>query len=140
MAAGSREQGRILVTGGAGYIGSHVVRQLAEAGEDVVVLDNLSTGFRSAVTNGILIVGDTGDREAVSRVLSEHGVGTILHFAANTIVPESVTSPLKYYANNTCATRNLIECAVSARIRYFIFSSTAAVYGTPRPRSRLGES
>lgn len=131
MAAGSRDQGRVLVTGGAGYIGSHVVRQLGEAGEDVIVLDNLSTGFRSAVTHGTLIVGDTGDREAVSRVLSEHGIGTILHFAAHTIVPESVSNPLKYYANNTCATRNLIECAVAAKIRHFIFSSTAAVYGIP---------
>ncbi|TFG83224.1 MAG: UDP-glucose 4-epimerase GalE [Chromatiales bacterium] len=131
MAAGSNDQGRVLVTGGAGYIGSHVVRQLGEAGEDVVVLDNLSTGFRSAVTSGTLVIGDTGDRELVSRVLSEHGIGTILHFAAHTIVPESVANPLKYYANNTCATRNLIECAVAAGVRHFIFSSTAAVYGIP---------
>ncbi|MDH5275967.1 MAG: UDP-glucose 4-epimerase GalE [Gammaproteobacteria bacterium] len=129
MAAGNQDP--ILVTGGAGYIGSHVVRQLGEAGENVVVLDNLSTGFRSAVTSGTLVIGDTGDRELVGRLLSEHGIGTILHFAAHTIVPESVADPLKYYANNTCATRNLIECAVSARVRHFIFSSTAAVYGFP---------
>ncbi|MDP2322456.1 MAG: UDP-glucose 4-epimerase GalE [Gammaproteobacteria bacterium] len=131
MATGTHHQGPVLVTGGAGYIGSHVVRQLGEAGEDVVVLDNLSTGFRSAVTSGTLVIGDTGDRELVSRILSEHGIDTILHFAAHTIVPESVSTPLKYYANNTCATRNLIECATAARVRHFIFSSTAAVYGIP---------
>ncbi|MBL8201899.1 MAG: UDP-glucose 4-epimerase GalE [Chromatiales bacterium] len=124
-------RGAVLVTGGAGYIGSHVVRQLGEAGEDVVVLDNLSTGFRSAVTAGTLVIGDTGDRGVVSRLLAEHRVDTILHFAAHTIVPESVTNPLKYYANNTCATRNLIECAAEAGVRHFIFSSTAAVYGIP---------
>ncbi|MEO8443612.1 MAG: UDP-glucose 4-epimerase GalE [Gammaproteobacteria bacterium] len=131
MAASVAKNSKVLVTGGAGYIGSHVVRQLAEAGEDVVVLDNLSTGFRSAVTGGTLVIGDTADRELLSRLLTEHQVGTILHFAAHTIVPESVSNPLKYYANNTCATRNLIECAVTAGIRDFIFSSTAAVYGTP---------
>lgn len=131
MAAGTSDRGAVLVTGGAGYIGSHVVRQLGEAGEDVVVLDNLSTGFRSAVTAGRLVVGDTGDRNVVSRLLTEHGVRTILHFAAHTIVPESVSDPLKYYGNNTCATRNLIECAADAGIRHFIFSSTAAVYGMP---------
>jgi UDP-glucose 4-epimerase len=131
MAASGSDQGKVLVTGGAGYIGSHVVRQLGEAGEDVVVLDNLSTGFRSAVTSGTLVVGDSGDRDVVRRLLAEHRVSTILHFAANTIVPESVTNPLKYYGNNTCATRNLIECAVEAGTRHFIFSSTAAVYGIP---------
>jgi UDP-glucose 4-epimerase len=121
----------VLVTGGAGYIGSHVVRQLGEAGEDVVVLDNLSTGFRSAVAAGTLVVGDTGDRGVVSRLIADYGVKTVLHFAAHTIVPESVSNPLKYYGNNTCATRNLIECAADAGIRHFIFSSTAAVYGIP---------
>jgi UDP-glucose 4-epimerase len=131
MAALDANDGAVLVTGGAGYIGSHVVRQLGEAGQKVVVLDNLSTGFRSAVTHGTLVVGDTGDRELVSRVLAEHRVTAILHFAAHTIVPESVSNPLKYYGNNTCATRNLIECAVESRISHFIFSSTAAVYGTP---------
>ena len=131
MAASSSDKGKVLVTGGAGYIGSHVVRQLGEAGEDIVVLDNLSTGFRSAVTSGTLVVGDTGDRALVSRLLAEHRVSTVLHFAAHTIVPESVTNPLKYYSNNTCATRNLIECAVDAGTRHFIFSSTAAVYGIP---------
>lgn len=121
----------ILVTGGAGYIGSHVVRQLTEAGERVTVLDNLSTGFRSAVLGGDLVVGDTGDRSLVAGLLEKQRVDTILHFAAHTIVPESVSNPLKYYGNNTCSTRNLLECAVKAGVRHFIFSSTAAVYGTP---------
>jgi UDP-glucose 4-epimerase len=121
----------ILVTGGAGYIGSHVVRQLTERNERVVVLDNLSTGFRSAVLNAPLVVGDTGDRTLVDRVLAEHRIETVMHFAAHTIVPESVADPLKYYRNNTCATRNLLECCDRAGVRQFVFSSTAAVYGTP---------
>jgi UDP-glucose 4-epimerase len=94
--------GTILVTGGAGYIGSHVVRQLGEAGEPIVVLDNLGKGFRQAVTAGELIVGDVGDYPLVSRLLAEHRVDTVMHFAAHTIVPESVALPLKYYGNNTC--------------------------------------
>lgn len=121
----------ILVTGGAGYIGSHVVRQLGERGERVVVLDNLSTGFRSAVLSGLLVVGDTGDRELVSRLLAEHGIETVMHFAAHTIVPESVSNPLKYYGNNTCSTRSLLQCCEAAGVRHFVFSSTAAVYGIP---------
>jgi UDP-glucose 4-epimerase len=121
----------ILVTGGAGYIGSHVVRQLVARGERVVVLDNLCTGYPSAVLGAPLIVGDTADRDAVSRVLAEHGVGTVMHFAAHTIVPESVSNPLKYYGNNTCATRNLLECCDRAGVKHFVFSSTAAVYGIP---------
>jgi len=121
----------ILVTGGAGYIGSHTVRQLVERGERVVVLDNLSTGYRSAVLGAPLVVGDTGDRELVARVLREHGVDTVLHFAAHTIVPESVSNPLKYYGNNTCATRNLLEQCELVGVRRFVFSSTAAVYGIP---------
>ncbi|MGI9343162.1 MAG: NAD-dependent epimerase/dehydratase family protein, partial [Gammaproteobacteria bacterium] len=108
----------ILVTGGAGYIGSHVVRQLGEAGEHLVVLDNLSTGFASAVLHGQLIVGDTGDRDLVEKIIRDNGVDTILHFAANTIVPESVENPLKYYRNNTCASRNLIECALDGGVRH----------------------
>lgn len=123
--------GAILVTGGAGYIGSHVVSQLGEAGERVVVLDNLSTGFKSAVLYGELVVGETGDQQLLNRILAEHDVDTIMHFAAHTIVPESVENPLKYYGNNTCSSRNLLECANRAGIRHFIFSSTAAVYGIP---------
>ncbi|HJP03735.1 MAG: UDP-glucose 4-epimerase GalE [Chromatiales bacterium] len=123
--------GSILVTGGAGYIGSHVVGQLGEAGEQVVVLDNLSTGFRSAVLHGELVIGETGDKELVDRIIREHDIDTILHFAAHTIVPESVENPLKYYGNNTCSSRNLLECADRAGIKHFIFSSTAAVYGIP---------
>jgi UDP-glucose 4-epimerase len=123
--------GSILVTGGAGYIGSHVVRQLGEANEQVVVLDNLSTGFRSAVLHGNLVVGDTGDRELVSQILDQNNVDTIMHFAAHTIVPESVSDPLKYYRNNTCSSEVLLECATQAGVRNFIFSSSAAVYGIP---------
>ena len=121
----------VLVTGGAGYIGSHVVRQLGEAGERVVILDNLSTGFADAVLYGDLIEGDTGDRELVSRILKDYDVDTVLHFAAHTIVPESVSNPLKYYGNNTCNSRNLLECCQNHGVKNFIFSSTAAVYGLP---------
>jgi UDP-glucose 4-epimerase len=121
----------ILVTGGAGYIGSHVVRQLGEAGERVVTLDNLSRGFRRAVTAGVLVVGDTGDRALVRQLLREHQIGTVMHFAAFTIVPESVAQPLKYYDNNTASTCSLLECCVEAGIEHVVFSSTAAVYGTP---------
>ena len=121
----------ILVTGGAGYIGSHVVRQLREANERVVVLDDLSTGFREAVADTPLVVGNTGDSELVARTLDEHGVATVMHFAARTIVPESVADPLRYYRNNTCATRNLLESCVAAGIDQIVFSSTAAVYGIP---------
>ena len=121
----------ILVTGGAGYIGSHTARQLGATGERLVTLDNLSTGFRQAVLYGELVVGDTGDRELVGRVLKEHDIDTVLHFAAHTVVPESVENPLKYYGNNTCSTRNLLECCAAAGVKHFVFSSTAAVYGIP---------
>jgi UDP-glucose 4-epimerase len=121
-----------LVTGGAGYIGSHVVKQLGEAGHEVVVLDNLSKGFREAVLYGELVIGDTGDRELVNHLLAEREIDSVMHFAAYTIVPESVSDPLKYYGNNTCNTRNLLECCARAGVRYFIFSSTAAVYGIPK--------
>ena len=121
----------ILVTGGAGYIGSHVVRQLVERGDRVVVLDNLSTGYRSAVLGAPLVVGNTGDPDLVARTLSGHRVDTVLHFAAHTIVPESVADPLKYYGNNTCGTRSLLAACQAAGIGRFVFSSTAAVYGMP---------
>lgn len=121
----------ILVTGGAGYIGSHVVRQLGEAGERVVVLDNLGKGFRQAVTAGELIVGEVGDQALVSRLMAEHQVDTVMHFAAHTIVPESVALPLKYYGNNTCSTRALLQACLDNGVRHFVFSSTAAVYGMP---------
>ncbi len=124
-------KGAILVTGGAGYIGSHVVRQLGEAGEQVVVIDNLGKGFRQAVTAGDLVVGDVGDYELVSRLLAEHQIDTVMHFAAHTIVPESVALPLKYYGNNTCATRSLLQACIENKIKHFVFSSTAAVYGMP---------
>jgi UDP-glucose 4-epimerase len=123
--------GTILVTGGAGYIGSHVVRQLGERGEKIVVLDNLGRGFKRAVTAGELVVGDVGDYALVSRLLAEHGIDTVMHFAAHTIVPESVAQPLKYYGNNTCATRSLLQACLENKIKNFVFSSTAAVYGMP---------
>jgi UDP-glucose 4-epimerase len=123
--------GTILVTGGAGYIGSHVVRQLGQAAEKIIVLDNLGRGFRQAVTAGELVVGDVGDFELVSRLLSDHGVDTVMHFAAHTIVPESVAQPLKYYRNNTSSTRTLLQACLENEVRNFIFSSTAAVYGMP---------
>jgi UDP-glucose 4-epimerase len=119
----------ILVTGGAGYIGSHVVKQLGERGENIVVLDNLSTGFAESVLYGKLIVGDTGDPVLVSNILREHNVTAILHFAAHTIVPESVSDPLKYYSNNTASTLNLLRCSKAQGVKHFIFSSTAATYG-----------
>jgi UDP-glucose 4-epimerase len=123
--------GTILVTGGAGYIGSHVVRQLGETAEKVIVLDNLGRGFRQAVTAGELVVGDVGDYALVSKLLAEHRVDTVMHFAAHTIVPESVAQPLKYYGNNTCSTRALLQACVEHKVSNFVFSSTAAVYGMP---------
>ena len=122
---------KILVTGGAGYIGSHVVRQLGAAKESVITLDNLSTGFEAAVTAGELIIGDTGNAALLENIFTEHDIDTVMHFAAHTIVPESVSNPLKYYGNNTCSSRNLLERAAAAGVQNFIFSSTAAVYGIP---------
>jgi len=125
------KQATILVTGGAGYIGSHVVLQLRARGERIVVLDDLSRGFRQAVLDTPLVVGHVGDRDTVLEVLREHDVGTVMHFAAYTIVPESVREPLKYYGNNTCSTRSLLQCCIESGVRHFVFSSTAAVYGIP---------
>ncbi len=122
---------KILVTGGAGYIGSHVVQQLRNTGRNVVILDNLSTGFHQAAQDTELIIGDTGDKALVNQLLKDHAIGAVMHFAAHTIVPESVSDPLKYYGNNTCCTRNLLECCARHGVKHFIFSSTAAVYGIP---------
>jgi UDP-glucose 4-epimerase len=121
----------ILVTGGAGYIGSHTLLQLQLRGERLVVIDNLYTGFRQAVRSVPLIEGDIGNRALVAQVLREHDVDTVMHFAANTIVPESVRDPLKYYCNNTAATRNLLQVCMENGVRQLVFSSTAAVYGIP---------
>jgi UDP-glucose 4-epimerase len=122
----------ILVTGGAGYIGSHMVLALAGAGERAVVLDNLSTGFGWAVAEGVpLVVGETGDQALVEQIIAAHKVEAIIHFAASIVVPDSVADPLGYYRNNTANSRTLIESAVKGGVRRFVFSSTAAVYGNP---------
>lgn len=119
-----------LVTGGAGYIGSHMVLRLCDLGQEVVVLDNLTTGFDWAVDpRARLVVGNAGDQDLVARLIGEHHVSEIVHFAGSIVVPESVSDPLKYYGNNTSASRSLIESAVRGGVRHFIFSSTAAVYG-----------
>lgn len=122
----------VLVTGGAGYIGSHMVLELVDAGEDVVVIDNLSTGFAWAVAKPAqLVVGDVGDDDLVRAVIRKHKVSSIIHFAGSIVVPESVADPLGYYLNNTVKSRSLIESAVKTGVKQFIFSSTAAVYGNP---------
>ena len=122
----------VLVTGGAGYIGSHMVLELLDSGESVVVLDNLSTGFRWAVpTNATLVVGDVGDQDLVRSIVRKNGVKAIIHFAGSIIVPESVADPLGYYHNNTVKSRALMEVAVEMGLEQFIFSSTAAVYWNP---------
>ena len=120
---------KVLVTGGAGYIGSHVVRQLGRAGHDIVVFDNLSTGYAWAVTAGELVVGDLADEQAIEAVFARHKFEAVLHFAANIVVPESVSNPLKYYSNNTRNTLNLLKAVESHQVPYMVFSSTAAVYG-----------
>lgn len=122
----------VLVTGGAGYIGSHAVLALLDAGWPVVVLDNLVTGFRWAVDKrAVFVEGDVADALLVGRTLAEHDIGAIMHFAGSVVVPESVENPLKYYGNNTAASRTLIEAAAGGGVRHFIFSSTAATYGIP---------
>jgi UDP-glucose 4-epimerase len=122
----------VLVTGGAGYIGSHMVYALVAAGERVVVLDNLTTGFDWAVAPEVpLIVGETGDQALVANLIKQHGIEAIIHFAASIVVPDSVADPLGYYKNNTVNSRALIESAVKGGVKHFIFSSTAAVYGNP---------
>ncbi len=121
-----------LITGGAGYIGSHAVMAFRDAGLPVVVLDNLSTGRRDRLPADVPFVeGDAGDAELAGDVIRSHGIATVVHFAGSIVVPESVTDPLKYYRNNTCTSRNLIEASVAGGVRRFVFSSTAAVYGMP---------
>lgn len=122
----------ILVTGGAGYIGSHVVKQLGQRDEKIVILDDLSTGFEDSVLFGELVIGKTSDKELVAKIIDEHDIDTVMHFAAHTIVPESVENPLKYYGNNTCSTRALLEVCQDKGIKNVIFSSTAATYGEPQ--------
>jgi UDP-glucose 4-epimerase len=120
----------VLVTGGAGYIGSHMVHALSDAGESVVVLDNLSTGFWWALPGtATLVVGDMGDEALVGKLIREHNIEAIVHFAAKIVVPESVADPLGYYLNNTAKSRSLIAAAVAGGVKHIIFSSTAAVYG-----------
>ena len=120
----------VLVTGGAGYIGSHMALRLCDGGEEVVVLDNLTTGFDWAVDpRATMVLGDAGDIDFVSKVIAEHGIDEIVHFAGSIVVPESVVDPLKYYRNNTQTSRSLLEAAVKGGVERFIFSSTAAVYG-----------
>ena len=121
----------VLLTGGAGYIGSHVALDLVREGYEVIILDDLSRGFAQAVGDCELVQGDTGDKGLVNALLNKHHVGSVLHFAGSTIVPESVAQPLKYYENNTVKSRNLLEACMECGIRRFVFSSTAAVYGNP---------
>ncbi|MFZ5731154.1 MAG: UDP-glucose 4-epimerase GalE [Pseudomonadota bacterium] len=142
----------VLVTGGAGYIGSHTVRALADNGESVVVIDNLSTGFSAFLPDSVpLFIGDAADENLVDGVIDAHGVDAIIHFAGSIVVPESMRDPLGYYRNNTMTTRNLLSAAVRHNVNRFIFSSTAAVYGNPehvpvpehaptRPTSPYGSS
>lgn len=122
----------VLVTGGAGYIGSHTVRALVDAGANVVVIDNLSTGFSQFLPEGVpLFIGDAADENLVEGVIAANNVSSIIHFAGSVVVPDSMRDPLGYYRNNTMTTRNLLNAAVKCNISRFIFSSTAAVYGNP---------
>ena len=129
----------ILVTGGGGYIGSHMAHALVDVGEPVVVIDNLTTGFRSALPeSATLVIGDVGDQALVTSVIKTSAITEIIHFAASIVVPDSVRDPLGYYRNNTINTRALLEVAVATGVQRFIFSSTAAVYGNPQ-RVPVGE-
>jgi len=122
----------VLVTGGAGYIGSHMVLALLDAGEDVVVIDNLSAGFRWAVPSETkFVTGDAGDHDLLFRLFLTNPIDAVIHFAGSVVVPESIADPLGYYGNNTCKSRTLIQAAVKSKVPHFIFSSTAAVYGMP---------
>ena len=122
----------VLVTGGAGYIGSHMVRALVDANERVVVIDNLSTGFSAFLPEAVpLFIGDAGDENLVEGVIKQHGVDSIIHFAGSVVVPDSMRDPLGYYRNNTMTTQSLLKAAVKSGVKRFIFSSTAAVYGNP---------
>src|SRR3979411_2050738 len=122
----------VLVTGGAGYVGRHVVQALAEAGESVVVIDNLSTGFSTFLPEGVpLFIGDAADENLVEGVIATRGVESIIHCAGSVVAPDSMRDPLAYYRNNTMTTRSLLNAAVKCRVNRFIFSSTAAVYGNP---------
>lgn len=135
-----RAERGILVTGGAGYIGSHAVLALKDAGWKVCVIDNLVTGFAWAVPEGVpFYEGDIADGDLVARIIDEQNVGAILHFAGSVVVPESVSDPLKYYSNNTVKSRALIESAVTGGVKHFIFSSTAATYGMPDSEGPIHE-
>lgn len=130
----------VLVTGGAGYIGSHAVLALRDAGWKVAVIDNLVTGFRWAVPDDVAFYeGDIADADLLARIIAEQSIGAILHFAGSVVVPESVSDPLKYYGNNTVKSRALIESAVTGGVKHFIFSSTAATYGTPQTDGPIRE-
>jgi UDP-glucose 4-epimerase len=130
---------QILVTGGAGYIGSHTIKQLGEAGYDIVTYDNLSTGTVGALSYGKLFVGDLSDREQLTQVFTQHHFDAVLHFAASISVPESLVNPLNYYSNNTANTLNLLHCCQAFGVNKFIFSSTAAVYGQPEGNQPITE-
>ncbi|MFN3818443.1 UDP-glucose 4-epimerase GalE [Blastomonas sp.] len=138
---GFKDRHTILVTGGAGYIGSHAVLALKDAGWKVAVIDNLVTGFAWAVPGDVpFYQGDIADGDLLARILSEQNIGGILHFAGSVVVPESVSDPLKYYSNNTAKSRSLIESAIQGGVKHFIFSSTAATYGTPDIDGPIGET
>jgi UDP-glucose 4-epimerase len=122
----------VLITGGAGYIGSHTVLSFLDSGESTVVIDNLSTGFDWLLPSGVpLITEDVGNKDAVTQIIDEHDIDTVIHFAGSTIVPESLEKPLDYYRNNTANALSLLEACIAGNVQNFLFSSTAAVYGNP---------